>query len=149
MAFGYGNFRTGAIDGSLPVAAKIPGAVAGGNVCCFTEVFDLSKSNVLKTAGTANVVAGKPSGHILLGIEIVSSVSLTTSQLAFGTAATPAKYGAAAAYGTTPNVRKTWDVATAENAISDSAEQIIMTSSTADLPAAGIVVVRMYTAARG
>lgn len=149
MTLGYGTFRTGVSDGSLPVAAKVPGQVNGGNPAVYVESFDLSKANVNKANGTSNFLATKPEGHVVLGIEVVSSVGLAAATLAFGIASAPAKYGAAAAYGANADTRKTWDVTTAEDDISTGPEDIIMTIGAADLPAAGIVVARMYTAARG
>lgn len=144
---GYGTFRTGVIDGTKPTPAKVHGAVNGGKARIFKESFDLSKANVDKVAGTTNVCFKKPKGHIVDNIRVVSSVSLTTSQLAFGIAGTAAKYGAAKAYGTTANAPVEWHVATAEDDISDNEETIIMTASVADLPGAGILNVTMTTSA--
>lgn len=144
---GYGNFRTGVIDGTKPTPGKVHGSVNGGKQRIFKEAFDLSKANVDKVADTTNICFKKPKGHIVDLIRVVSSVSLTTSQLAFGISGTPAKYGAAKAYGTTANAPIDWHVATAEDDISDDEETIIMTASVADLPASGIVVVTMKTSA--
>ena len=145
---GYDTFRTGtAIDGTAPSPAKVHGAIDGGKKRGFLASFDLSKANVDKVAGTTNVCFKKPKGHVVRRFSVVSSVSLTTSQLAFGISGTPAKYGAAKAYGTTANAEVVWHVATAEDDLDADAETIIMTASVADLPASGIVNVEMETLA--
>lgn len=145
---GYDTYRTGtAYDGTSPTPALVHGAVEGGKKRGFLASFDLSKSNVDKVAGTTNICFRKPKGHIVRRISVVSSVSLTTTQLAFGVSGTPAKYGAAQAYGTTANVEKVWHAATAEDDLDADAELIIMTASVADLPSAGIVNVEMETLA--
>ena len=145
---GYGTFRTGtAYDGTSPSPALVHGAVEGGKKRGFLESFDLSKANVDKVAGTFNVCFKKPKGHVVRKISAVSSVSLTTTQLAFGVSGATGKYGAAKAYGTAANAEVVWHVATAEDDLDTDAETIIMTASVADLPGAGIVNVEMETLA--
>lgn len=146
---GYGNYRTGSIDGSLPTPTKQPGAINDGTRRVFLEIFDLSKANVDKVAGTSNVVADVPAGHAILAIWVRSTVSLTTSQLAFGIAGTAAKFGAAAAYGTTPEASKDYLLASQKGVILPAAQRIIMTDTVADLPGTGTIVVEVITAARG
>lgn len=146
---GYGTYRTGAIDGTLPTPKKIPGQVNGGPRRTFVEIFDLSKTNVDKVAGTNNVVAKIPAGHALLSITVRSTVSLTTTTLAFGIAGTAGKYGTAAAYGTTAEVTKEYLLTSRKGVPSEADETIIMTAATADLPASGTVVVEIETVTRG
>lgn len=146
---GYGTFRNDALSGSKPSPSAIPGAVQGGKVRIFAESFDLSKASVDKNTGTTNFCFRKPKGHAVSRIVVESNVSLTTTQLAFGIAGTPAKYGAAKVYGTTPDVEITWIVAGNALAISETEEDIIMTISAANLPGAGIVNVKMQTFSKG
>lgn len=148
MANGYGNFRTGASDGTLPVPARIPGPVNGGKQDQYVEKFDLSKANVQKVATNRNLVAKIPAGHRLLSIKVRSSVSLTTSQLSFGDGTTADKFGAAAAYGTTAGATIEY-LKVAELGEPLAAETAIwMSITTADLPGAGIVAVIIETAPR-
>lgn len=146
---GYGNYRTGASDGTQPSPSKIPGQVEGGPRRSFTEIFDLSKTNVSKTAGQSNLVARVPAGHAMQSILVRSTVSLTTSTLAFGTASDPDAFGVAAAYGTTAEVEKEYLLTAKKGVILDEHTDIFMTSGTANLPATGIVVADIITSARG
>lgn len=146
---GYGNYRTGASDGTLPTPKKIPGVVEGSPNRSFTEVFDLSKSNVDKTSGTKNLVARIPEGHILLAIKVRSTVSLGTSTLAFGDGTTADRFGSAAAYGTTPEAQVDYLKTAQKGEILSAPVNIWMTSGTANLPSSGRVVVEIVTAARG
>lgn len=141
---GYGSYRAAATGASL-----MPAAINGGGRQAFVEVFDLSQSAVLKTSGTNNLVAKIPAGHVLLSINVRSTVSLTTSTLAFGTAASAAVFGTAAAYGTTAEVTKEY-LLTAQKGVELAADtEILMTSGSANLPSTGIVVVEIETSARG
>lgn len=146
---GYGTYRTGVLDGTKPTPDKIAGAVNGSMRRSFTEIYDLSKANVDKVSGTTNVVADIPAGHAIQAIHVRSTVSLTTSTLAFGVAGTPAKYGAAAAYGVTPEASKDYLNTSKKGTMLAAGERLIMTSGAADLPAVGIVVVEVVTSARG
>ncbi|MCP3730436.1 hypothetical protein M9978_08340 [Sphingomonas sp. MG17] len=149
MADGYGNNRTGASDGTLPVPVKIPGAVNGGRVASFYEKFDLSKANVQKVATNRNLVGEVPVGHRLLSIKVRSSVSLTTSQLKFGDGSDDDKFGVAAAYGTTAEVEKEYLLVAQQGEPLTADTKIWMTHTTADLPGAGLVTVEVRTSARG
>lgn len=145
----YGSFRTDAIDGGLPTPAKIPGVFNGGNVASFLEQYDLATAGLVLTAGTAYAIAKIPAGHALLDIDVQSSVSLTTTQLEFGTEADPNAYGTAKAYGTTANAKVNYTLAAMKGHVFTEDTLLIMTSSVADLPGAGIVNVEVRTAARG
>jgi hypothetical protein len=149
MADGYGNYRTGAVDGTLPTPKKIPGAVNGAPRRSFTEIFDMSKANVQKVATNRNFVARIPAGHALQSITVHSTVSLTTSQLSFGDGTTANLFGAAAAYGTTPEAALSYLRVSKKGVILDVDTDIWMTTTVADLPAAGTVVVEVNTSAKG
>lgn len=149
MASGYGNYRTGAVDGTLPTPSKVPGAVQGAPRRSFTEIFDLSKANVQKVATNRNFVARIPAGHAWQGLRVRASVSLTTTQLKFGDGTDDDAFGVAAAYGTTAEVEKEYLLTVKKGTILAADVDVWMTHTTADLPAAGIVAVEVITSARG
>lgn len=145
MATGYAAEVRTVIDGTDPLA-KVNGAVGGGAQRVFRGTLDLSLSTVKKVVNDINYIARIPVGHVVTAIEVVSSVSLTTSQLAFGVAGSTAKYGAAKAYGTTVDALVTWAKATAiDDDPSVAPQDIFATVTVADLPASGIVTVLVYT----
>jgi hypothetical protein len=148
---GYGSFRTGVNDGTDPSPKKIPGAVNGGNVCKFVERFDLSLANVLKNIGQNNLVAEIPEGHAITSIKVSSTVSLTTSTLSFGTAASAALFAAAKVYGTTPEAVIEYLATSQRGVLLTTAPEtpILMTIAAANLPGAGIIVVEIETATTG
>lgn len=148
---GYGNYRTGVNDGTDPSPGKIPGAFNGGNVCKFVERFDLSQANVLKAIAADNLVAEIPHDHALLSIKVSSTVSLATSTLSFGTAASPTLYGAAKAYGTTPDAVVEY-LPTLRRGVLLTTEpetRILMTNGALLLPSTGIIVVEIETVTTG
>jgi hypothetical protein len=149
MANGYGNFRSGSsADGTIVGAKKIPGAINGAKKRVFVEKFDLSKATVAKVVADKLLVANIPAGHAILSINVRSTVSLTTSTLAFGDGTTANKFGTAAVYGTTPEVDKEY-LKTSEKGEPLAADtNLWATIAVADLPGAGIVVVEVETAAR-
>jgi hypothetical protein len=146
---GYGTYRTGAVDGTQPTPNKIPGAVEGGPRRSFTELFDLSKANVDGDSGDVNFVARIPEGHAMQAIKVRSTVSLTTSTLAFGTKADDDAFGTAAAYGTTAEAEKEYLLTAKKGVILDADTDILMKIGTADLPATGVIAVEVITSARG
>lgn len=146
---GYGNFRTGVLDGTKPTPDKLPGAINGGQRRVYLERFDLSKANVDKVSGTNNIVADIPDNQALIGINVSSTVSLGTSTLSFGTAANATLYSAATAYGTTPDAVIQYLRASLRGVLLTARTRIIMTSGTANLPSSGTIVVEIVTAARG
>lgn len=149
MAQGFGKYRTGALDGSLPSPKLIPGNVNDAPMRIFTEVFDLSLAAVKKTSGDNNVLFKVPKGFVPASLRVSSSVSLTTSQLSFGISGTTNKYGAAAAYGTTADVVKEY-LPTSKRGIEVTADETwLMTIGTADLPGTGTVVVELIGATKG
>lgn len=138
---GYGSYRAERLGGTKPTPPKVPAAVSDGIVRTFTEIFDLSKAEVDKVSGTSNVVATLPAGLALMAIKVRAGVSLGTATLAFGTAAQPTLFGAAAAYGTTPEVEKEYLPVARKGVILETSAQVIMTTGAANLPAAGTIVV--------
>jgi hypothetical protein len=146
---GYGNIRTGVIDGTLPTPLKLAGAHNNAPVRSFTEIFDLSKTNVDKVAGTSNVIADIPDGHAIQSIIVRSTVSLTTTQLSFGSATSLAAIGAAKAYGTTPELSVEYLNTSYKGRQLTAVSRIFMTATVADLPSTGTIVVEIRTSARG
>lgn len=145
----YDLYRTGAVDGTEPTPTKIPGAVNGGERRSFTARFDLADSASNFASGQKCFCSTIPQGHALQAIRVRSTVSLTTSTLKFGTAASDALYGSAAAYGTTPDVEKEYLLTAQKGLILGADANILMTIGTANLPASGTVVVEIITSARG
>lgn len=102
--------------------------------------------------GDTNLIARLPPGVSVQKIEVVSSVSLTTTTLAFGVTGNAGKYGAAKAYGTTPNTIVPYVSAAAKkDAISNTPIDVLMTVATAALPttAGAVLVVDIIYSARG
>lgn len=147
---GYGTNGLGVLDGTMPLK-QASGLLAGGTERIIMEEFDLSLSSVDKVAGTFNVVADIPKGFKVLTIDVVSTVSLTTTQLAFGIAGATTKYGAAKVYGTTVDAIVSWAKATGLAGVTpnQATERLIMTASAADLPGAGKVYVLVHCIAIG
>lgn len=149
MAKGYGSIARGLLNGT-DALARAPGWLWNADLRVFRQVLDLSDTAVAKVDADFNVLFVKPRGTIVAKIEVVSSVSLTTSQLSFGTEAAPAKYGALKAYGTTANAIVSWAVATTfDDELATAAETIGMTIDVADLPGAGIVIVDFHVLSPG
>lgn len=148
---GYGNYRTGVVDGTDPSPKKIPGAFNGGNVASFIERFDLAQANVLKNIGQNNLVAAIPADHAITSIKVSSSVSLTTSQLKFGTAADDDLFGTAKAYGTTADAVVEYLLTSQRGVLLTGAPdtEVLMGIATANLPGAGIIVVEIETVTTG
>jgi hypothetical protein len=143
MATGYGTNRTGAIDKTLPTPKRIPPAMNNGAMRMFSERFDLSLANVKKVVADNNVICDLPAGFVPSSIRVSSTVSLTTSTLAFGITGTTGKYGTAAAYGTTPEVVKEYLLTSRRGVALTADERLIMTVAVADLPGTGTIVVEV------
>jgi hypothetical protein len=148
MAQGFAKELVNVLEGNFQ--GKSEGSVQNAGQRTFRATLDLSNAAVKRVVADTNVLARIPPGCVIQKIEVVSSVSLTTSQLSFGIAGAATKYGAAKAYGTTVDALVTWQVATAmDNDPLTTPEDILMTIGTADLPASGIVVVIISVSARG
>lgn len=149
MAKGYGSIARNLLNGT-DALARAPGWFWNADKRIFRQVLDLSDASVAKVDGDTNVLFIKPRGTIVGKIEVLASVSLTTSQLSFGTEAAPAKYGALKAYGTTANALVTWAVATTlDDDLTTEQETIVMTTDIADLPSSGIVIIDMHVLSPG
>lgn len=146
---GYGNYRTGVVDGTDPSPGKIPGAFNNGSKKTFIEKFDLSKANVLKNIGQNNLCCNLPAGHAPMSIKVSSSVSLTTSTLSFGSASSPALLGAAKVYGVTPDVVTEYLPTTKRSELQATGTDVLMTIGAANLPGAGIIIVEVETVTTG
>ncbi len=149
MAQGNGSIGAGMLAGT-DALDKPSGFFWNARDGIFRQVLDLSSAAVAKNSGDTNIVFKRPRGTLAPKFRVYSSVSLTTSTLAFGVAGTPGKYGAAKAYGTTPDVEVPWCVTTTLDDDPSSVEEtIIMTIGTANLPGAGIIVIDMECLAAG
>ncbi len=146
MAQGYSiQAKKMIVDG-----AKVNGIIYQVNTLQFRAVLDLSSADVAKVVADTNILARLPAGLVVDHIRVVSSVSLTTSQLSFGVAGAAAKYGAAKAYGTVAKAAVDWYEPTVmDDEASADKQDILMTVGTADLPGAGIVIVDIFVTARG
>jgi len=122
----------------------------GGRVFRFRAIINLATINGGSAVTTSDQiqVATIPAGYVLDAVEMISSVSLTTSSIAIGTSSTHASNGQlrpAAAYGTTAEVL----VRTSTAALKDDGQlaadtPIWLTLASANLPTTGIVVVDVY-----
>lgn len=145
MANGTSKQMTAILAGN-----KVSGIAYQANPLSYRAELDLSSADVKKVVADTNTLVRLPPGVIVDHIRVVSSVSLTTSQLSFGITGSAAKYGAAKAYGTTPKAAVDWYEPTVmDDAPSTAVEDIIMTVGTADLPGAGIVIIDVFVTARG
>lgn len=146
MATGNGNLR--ALTGAA-VSGMLSAAQNGGRVKNYIEIFDLSLASVAKAINDDNLCFDIPGGEVPLSLNVQSSVSLTTSQLRFGTKAVPDSLGAAAAYGTTANALIEYLRATVRGRPLTARTRVFMSILSANLPSSGIIVVEMETCARG
>jgi hypothetical protein len=146
---GFSAEMVGVIDNTQQPARKADGIRINAKERSFLATFDLSLAGIDKTATGNNICFIKPRNHVVLGFEVVSSVSLATTALQFGIAGNTAKYADPKAYGVTADALVTYQKATAIAANANEVEEpIVMTNSVAALPGAGIIVVRMKTQAR-
>lgn len=146
---GYGTIRNPVENPASPAAAKMAGVYDGNNVRNHLEIFDLADADFDGDADESNLVCKLPAGTMLKSIIVASSVSLTTSQLSFGDADDPDRFGAAAAYGTTAGVREEYlDVASIGTVIAEETA-LYMTATEANLPASGTIAVQVETVSRG
>lgn len=89
------------------------------------------------------VLAWVPPGSRFIGGELLSSVSLGSSTIAIGTAATPAKYRNAATF-TAANAPTKFGNASAAGDALAAGEEIILTIAAAALPGAGKLVATLF-----
>lgn len=94
------------------------------------------------TTSDTVVLARRPAGWRFAGGEITSSVSLGTSTISIGTAASTAKYKAAAVFTATDTPTPFGKASAMAEAALNTDETIILTTATANLPTtAGAVLV--------
>lgn len=149
MATGYAAEMVGILDGTDP-GKKTNGAAYNAPLRRERATLDLSSADVKKAQADINYLFRVPRGAVVDHIRVVSSVSLTTSQLAFGVTGATAKYGAAKVYGTTAKAPIDWYEPTLmDDAPLAASEDVFVTISAADLPGAGIVIVDVFYSARG
>lgn len=146
MAIGFGTLRTAAAVGA---SGLIHASQNGGVKKSYIEIFDLADADIDKNSGDFNLCFDIPEGEAPLSLTVMSSVSLTTSQLKFGTIADDDLLGTAKAYGTTANVAVEYLLATMKGKPLDARTRVYMGITTANLPATGTVVVELETSARG
>lgn len=138
MAQTYSTELAGA--GSLPVikASALQGYAAR------PKRFRASVTLAAQAIGDTVVLAQVPPGLVFAGGCIVSDTSLATATVAVGNAGNPAKYKAAAAL-TVVDAPALFGKASAfAGAASTASEDVLLTVSTAALPAAGQLVVDLY-----
>ncbi len=107
-----------------------------------------TNGTVVTTADTI-LLARVPPGHRFIGGRLTASISMGTSTLAIGTAATPGKYRAAAVF-TAVDTPTDFGLASAMAAAESTAdEDIILTVGVASLPttAGGLLVIDLEFAA--
>ncbi len=146
MATGFGTLRTAA---ALGAAGLMAASQDGGRVKTYIEIFDLADADIAKTAGDFNLCFDIPEGEAPLSLTVASSVSLTTSQLKFGSEADDDLLGAAKAYGTTANAVVEYLLASKMGVPLEERTRLLMGITSANLPSTGIVVVKLETSARG
>lgn len=146
MATGFGTLRTAAAVGALGLMAA---AQNGGRKKTYIEIFDLADADFEGANGDFNLCFDIPEGEAPLSLKAQSSVSLTTSQLKFGTTADDDLLGPAKAYGTTANAVVEYLPATMKGKPLAARTRVYMGITTANMPASGILVVELETSARG
>ncbi len=149
MAQGYSReYKASVVDGG-----KVEGSKVNAELRTISVTLPLDDTTNFKGAsGDTDLIARLPPGAAVRRIDVVASVSLTTSQLAFGYSGAATAYGAAKAYGTTANALISWVSSTARAAAANAAAtDVLMTVSSADLPttAGATVTIDIIYSARG
>lgn len=146
MATGFGTLRNAA---GLGASGLMHAAQNGGVKKTYIEIFDLADADIAKNSGDFDLCFEIPEGEAPLSLKVQSSVSLTTSQLKFGTLADDDLLGTAKAYGTTANAVVEYLLAAVKGVPLAARTKVYMGITTANLPGTGIVVVELETSARG
>jgi hypothetical protein len=127
--------------GTTPVTNS-NGAVQGGRVRRFRATITLASQPIDDTV----VLAQVPAGYAFAYGIVNASATLGTSTIAIGIAGTPAKYRAAAVF--TAAAPTVFGVITAmDDAPLTAQEVVILTNTTAALPASGTLSVDLYFSA--
>jgi hypothetical protein len=127
--------------GTTPVTNS-NGAVQGGRVRRFRATITLASQAIDDTVVLAQVPAGYAFAYGILN----ASATLSTSTIAIGIAGTAAKYRAAAVF--TAAAPTLFGVSTAVDDVPLTAQEtVILTNTTATLPASGTLIVDLYFSA--
>lgn len=127
--------------GTTPVTNS-NGAVQGGRVRRFRATITLAS----QADGDTVVLAQVPAGYAFAYGILNASATLSTSTIAIGIAGTAAKYRAAAVF--TAAAPTLFGVSTAvDDAPLTAQEVVILTNTTAALPASGTLIVDLYFSA--
>jgi phosphoserine aminotransferase len=127
--------------GTTPVTNS-NGAVQGGRVRRFRATIALAS----QADGDTVVLAQVPAGYAFAYGILNASATLSTSTIAIGIAGTAAKYRAAAVF--TAAAPTLFGVSTAaDDAPLTAQEVVILTNTTAALPASGTLIVDLYFSA--
>ena len=127
--------------GTTPVTNS-NGAVQGGRVRRFRATITLASQAIDDTVVLAQVPAGYAFAYGILN----ASATLSTSTIAIGIAGTAAKYRAAAVF--TAAAPTLFGVSTAVDDVPLTAQEtVILTNTTAALPASGTLIVDLYFSA--
>jgi hypothetical protein len=120
--------------GSLPDVKKF-----GGRLKVFQETIALAS----QASGDTITVLRLPAGFVPLWGQLVSDTSLGSSTISIGTAASAAKYRAAATFTPTDTPTPFGKAANLGAALAAS-EDVLITIATAALPASGTLQVQMF-----
>ena len=127
--------------GTTPVTNS-NGAVQGGRVRRFRATITLAS----QADGDTVVLAQVPAGYAFAYGILNASATLSTSTIAIGIAGTAAKYRAAAVF--TAAAPTLFGISTAvDDAPLTAQEVVILTNTTAALPASGTLIVDLYFSA--
>lgn len=143
MAQYYSNELAGDTTGlnTAPVASLRP---AAGTYGARQKVFRATITFASQASGSTIVLANAPTGHTFSHGLITVSATTGSATIAVGTAASAAKYAAAAAY-TTADVPALFGKAAAISAGAYTAEeQIIATTGGAALPSSGTAIIELF-----
>lgn len=112
----------------------------------FARVKRFRATITLAAQGTSDsiVLADIPAGMVFAGGELTSSVSLSTSVVAIGTAASAGKYRTGAVFTATDTPTPFGNTAAMAMSPLAAIERVLLTIGTAALPASGTLVVDLY-----
>ena len=139
MATQYGT-QMGKLRNTIPVDLPVVSDVHG-RVRCFNEKITLNSQPTTDTIEVARLPKG---ARVLFGI-LNSTVSLSTSTIALGTAASNGKYRAAAVF-TATDTPTFFGLATKVGEALTAEDIVIITIATAALPASGVLRVQLFYA---
>jgi hypothetical protein len=138
MADFYGSVFAAAKSGTVP-AATPSGIYVGSKRRSHVEIFTMAA----QASGSRLYLGTLPIGAIFSGMVLTASATLGTTTVSVGSAASPAKYKAAAVFTAvdTPTIYAT--AAGLAQAPLTAPEDVWMTTAAAALPGAGTMVVEL------